>query len=58
MKYLVDYLRDDVVALIQREDTVIPEIVVQRSTDVDEVKLVIVVVISKGRDDTIPYVLV
>jgi len=53
MEHLVDHLRDDVVALIQREDTVIPEIVVKRSADMDEVELVLAVLVSKSRDDTI-----
>ena len=38
---------------VYREDAVVPEVVVKRPTDVDEIELVITSFVGKGRDDTL-----
>jgi hypothetical protein len=53
MEHLVDHLRDDLVPPIQGEHAVVPEVVVKRSADVDEIELVIAVFVGKGRDDAL-----
>ena len=48
MKYLTNHLRDDLSALIQRDYAIVPEIVVQGSTNVDEIELMITILVGKG----------
>lgn len=52
MEHLVDHLQNDLGATLQREHAVIPESVVQRSADVDEIKLVGMSFVSKRLNDT------
>ena len=53
---LVHHLRNDRSAPIQREDAVLPEIVAQRTADVDEIELVVVAFVGESRGDSIVFV--
>lgn len=47
IEQLVGHLCDDLSGPFPREDTVIPEIVVKRPTDMDEIKLVVTIVVGE-----------
>jgi len=51
MEHLVDHFRDDLVSPIQGEDAVVPEVVIKRPTDVDEIELVIAITNFERGDD-------
>lgn len=53
MKHLVGHFRHGLNATLQGEDTVIPEVVVQRSANVDYVELVLTVLVGKRRVDAV-----